>query len=417
MHIDGSSTQVLRQPPAPSADARSGPLSDLRVLDCSNVIAGPTACQILADFGADVIKVEHPAGDSLRSHPPFVNGVSLWWKQVSRNKRCVAIDLSNPDGAALLTRLAGTADVLVESFRPGTLERWGIDVDAIVSGPRPLVVVRLSGFGQLGPYARRPGFGTLVEAMSGFAALSGEADGPPTLPPFGLADNVAALATVGAIMMAIHRRTQTGTGEIVDLSILEPIMSALGPQIPMADLLGRTTSRRGNQSEYNAPRNLYKSSDGRWIAISASTVRVADRLMCLVGRPELVAEPWFASAAGRVAHSKEIDQPIATWIAQRDRAGALDELERAEVAAAPVYDTSELLDDPHVNAAEMVVTVADDECGPMKMQNVLFRLSGGGGRIRHAGRSLGADTDEVLGDELGIPGDELDRLRQRAVIA
>jgi crotonobetainyl-CoA:carnitine CoA-transferase CaiB-like acyl-CoA transferase len=245
------------------ARGAQGPLSGLRVLDVSTVLAGPLACQILGDYGADVIKVEHPRGDSMRGHGRVKDGVPLWWKMISRNKRCVALYLGDPEGADIFRSLVATADVVVESFRPGTFERWGLGFDALQEVNPGLVLVRISGFGQTGPYRERAGFGTLAEAMSGFAAITGEADGPPTLPPFGLADSIAGLTAANATMMALyHRDARGGAGQEIDISILEPLVTVLGPQPIVYDQLGEIQERTGNRSVNNAPRTGPPTASG-----------------------------------------------------------------------------------------------------------------------------------------------------------
>lgn len=393
------------------------PLEGVRVLDVSTILAGPLCCQVLGDYGADVVKIEHPRlGDSMRGHGKQKDGVSLWWKEVSRNKRTVALDLGAPDGAAVLRRLAATADVLVENFRPGTLERWGLSPEVLLQDNPGLVVVRLTGFGQTGPYSARPGFGTLAEAMSGFAALTGPEDGPPTLPSFGLADSICALAASSAALMALRHRDATGRGQVVDLSILEPIMTAVGPGPTVYDALGVVEQRHGNRSTSNAPRNTYPTSDGSWVAVSTSAQSIAERVMRLVGHPEVIDEPWFASGRERVAHVDLLDAYVGDWIAARTRAEVLRAFEEAGAAIAPVYDAKDLVEDPHVQATQMLTRVDDDELGSVLMHNVMWRMSETPGQIRHTGRALGADTDEVLG-EVGIAGEELAALRSRGVVA
>jgi crotonobetainyl-CoA:carnitine CoA-transferase CaiB-like acyl-CoA transferase len=393
------------------------PLEGVRVLDVSTILAGPFCCQILGDYGADVVKVEHPRlGDSMRGHGAQKDGVSLWWKEVSRNKRTIALDLGAAEGAAVLRRLAVTADVLVENFRPGTLERWGLSPELLLQENPGLVIVRLTGFGQKGPYSARPGFGTLAEAMSGFAALTGQPDGPPTLPSFGLADSICGIAASSAALMALRYRDQGGGGQVVDLSILEPIMTAVGPAPTVYDQLGVVEQRTGNRSTSNAPRNVYPTSDGSWVAVSTSAQSIAERVLRLVGHPEVIAEPWFASGRGRVGHVDLLDAYVGDWIAARTRSEVLAAFEQAGAAIAPVYDAKDLVEDPHVRATEMLTTVEDDELGPMLMHNVMWRMSESPGRIRHTGRALGADTDAVL-DDLGYTADERTALRDAGVIA
>ena len=395
----------------------SGPLSDLRVIDASTVLAGPLIGQIMADFGADVVKVEHPQKpDSLRGHGAQKNGQGLWWKMVGRNKRCVGLDLSRPDGAEIFLRLVDGADVVIENFRPGTLERWGLGWE-VLSERRPgLVLCRVTGFGQAGPYARRPAFGTLIEAMSGFAHMTGPADGPPTLPPFGLADSVAGISGVAAVMMALHHRRATGEGQVVDLAILEPLATALGPHILEWDQTGRIAARSGNRSANNAPRNTYRTADGRWVAVSSSTDSVAVRTMELVGRGDLARRPWFSSGAGRAAHADEIDEAVAAWIGARPLAEVVEAFAEAEVALAPVYDAAQYANDPQVQARGAVAAVEDPDLGTVRMQNLLFGLSATPGVVRHTGRAVGADTDEVLA-EAGVSAERVGDLRAAGVVA
>jgi crotonobetainyl-CoA:carnitine CoA-transferase CaiB-like acyl-CoA transferase len=393
------------------------PLEGLRVLDASTILAGPLCCQILGDFGADVIKIEHPrTGDSMRGHGEQKDGVPLWWKEISRNKRTVGLDLGKSDGAALFLRMASTADVVVENFRPGTFERWGIGPDRLHEVNPSLVIVRLTGFGQTGPYSKRAGFGTLAEAMSGFAAMTGSPDGPPTLPSFGLADSICGIAASSATLMALRYRDQRGGGgQVVDLNILEPIMTAVGPAPTIYDQLGVIEQRHGNRSTNNAPRNTYRTSDGSWVAVSSSAQRIAERVLTLVGHPEVIAEPWFQSGRGRVAHVDLIDAYVGDWIAQHTRAQVLDAFNQAGAAIAPIYDAKDIVEDPHIRETQMIVEVPDDDLGPMLMHNVMWRMSASPGQIRFTGRALGADTDEVL-RELGCTGQELAALREQGVI-
>jgi crotonobetainyl-CoA:carnitine CoA-transferase CaiB-like acyl-CoA transferase len=402
--------------PSDAGPAGPQPLDGVRVVELATLFAGPLAGAFLADFGADVVKVEHPTRpDPARGHGPAKDGVGLWWKVLGRNKRTATLDLSTPDGAALFRRMAEHADVVIENFRPGTLERWGIGPDVLLAANPGLVLARVSGFGQFGPYARRPGFGTIAEAMSGFAAATGEPDGPPTLPPFGLADSIAALATAYAVTLALTARGTTGRGQVVDVAIIEPIMAMLGPQITWYDQLRYQQPRLGNRSANNAPRNTYRCADGRWVAVSTSAQSIAERVLRLVGRPELVDEPWFATGSGRAAHADELDAAVASWVAARDRDEVLAAFEAAEAAVGPIYDVPDILADPQYAALATVATVDDPDLGPLRLQNVPFRLSETPGAIRHAGRAHGADTDAVLHD-LGVPAEEIGRLRAARVI-
>ena len=398
-----------------SAPGRA-PLYGVRVLDISTLFAGPLAATFLGDFGADVIKVEHPSKpDASRGHGPAKDGVNLWWKTLGRNKRTVTLNLGQADGAAVLLELVRSADVLIENFRPGTLERWGLGPDELLAANPALVIARVTAFGQFGPYSARPGFGSLAEAMSGFAALTGEPDGPPTLPPFGLADGIAALATSYAVMVALRSAEATGRGQVVDMAIIEPILMLLGGQITAFDQLGTAQPRTGNRSVNNAPRNVYRTADDEWVAVSTSSQSIAERVMTLVGRPELVDERWFSSGHSWAQHADELDEAVASWVAARPTAVVLEEFERAQAAVAPVYDVRGILADPQYAALGTVQTVDDDELGQVKMQNVLFRLSETPGAIRFSGRPHGHDTDEVL-DEIGITAEQRAALRERGIL-
>ncbi|MDX3345631.1 CoA transferase [Streptomyces sp. ME02-6979A] len=401
--------------PEPAAPA-SPPLTGLRVLDLATLFAGPLAATMLGDFGAEVIKVEHPTRpDPSRGHGPSKDGVGLWWKLLGRNKHTITLDLSKPAGRTTLLRLAATADVVVENFRPGTLEKWDLGWDELSAVNPRLVLTRVTGFGQFGPYARRPGFGTLAEAISGFAAMTGEPDAPPTLPPFGLADSIAALATAYAVMTALAARERTGEGQVVDMAIIEPILTVLGPQPLWYDQLGHVQPRTGNRSQNNAPRNTYRTADGTWVAVSTSAQSVAERVMRLVGRPELIDEPWFATGADRARHTDVLDAAVGDWIARHGRADVLAAFEKAEAAVAPVQDVRDVMSDPQYQALDTVTTVDDPELGPLRMQNVLFRLSATPGAIRWAGRPHGADTEEVL-TGLGLTPADVKELREEGVV-
>jgi len=394
----------------------TAPLSGLRVVELATLFAGPLAATHLGDFGAEVIKVEHPRKpDAARGHGASKDGIGLWFKTIGRNKRMVTIDLSTVRGQELALELIATTDVVIENFRPGTLERWNLAPERLLGRNPRLVLARVTAFGQTGPYARRPGFGSLAEAMSGFAAMTGEPDGPPTLPPFGLADGVTALATAFAVMTALRARDSSGQGQVIDMAIIEPMLAMLGGQVSTYQQLGVVAPRLGNRSANNAPRNVYRSRDGRWLAVSTSSQSIAERVMRLVGRGDVVDEPWFATGRGRVEHADELDGAVAAWIAARDSAEVLDAFEQAQAAVAPVYDAADVLADPQFAALGTVQTVPDPDLGPLAMQNVLFRLSATPGAIRWTGRAQGADTDEVLG-ELGVAPERIAELRAGGVV-
>ncbi|MGI8415057.1 MAG: CaiB/BaiF CoA transferase family protein, partial [Nakamurella sp.] len=394
----------------PPFQSSGGALSGLRVIDASTLFAGPMTAMHLGDLGAEVVKVEHPRRpDPARGHGPEKDGQNIWSKTLGRNKRTVQIDLSTAPGAGAFRRLAACADVVIENFRPDTLERWGLGYSSLSAENQGLVLARVTGFGQIGPYRRRPGFGTLAEAMSGFAAATGEPDGPPTLPPFGLADGIASLATAFAVMTALYRRAQSGRGQVIDVAIVEPIMAMLGPQISRWDLLGTTAPRLGNRSGNNAPRNTYRTSDGQWVAVSTSTQSIAERVLRLVGRPELIDEPWFAAGHSRAEHADELDDAVGGWIADRTRAEVVAAFEQAEAAVAPIYTPCDIVADPHFQQLGTIRRVQDEDFGELAMQGPLFRLSDGDAPTRFSGRDPGVDTRAVL-TELGYTDDQLAEL-------
>ena len=397
--------------------APQGPLHGIRVLDFSTVYAGPITAMLLGDYGADVLKVELPAGDPARTHGWSVKGQGLWWKVIARNKEAMTLDVRTPEGREILLRLAADCDVMTENFRPGVLEGWGLGPDELHAVNPRLVLLRTTGFGQDGPYARRRAFGSLAEAMTGFAHLTGQPDGPPTLPPFGLADGVAGITGAFAVMTALHAREHgDGRGQVIDLSLFEPLLGIMGPTPSAYDQLGVVPRRQGNRSRNSAPRNTYLTRDGTWVAVSCGATSVAARVLRLVGRPDLVEQPWFASARERVAHVDELDDAVQTWIRARDLDEVVAAFEEVGAALFPVYDVAQLLADPQVRARDSVTTVDDEDLGPLRMQNVWFRLQRTPGRIRFGGRRLGQDTDAVLTERLGYTPDEVAKLREDGVL-
>ncbi|MFC6152322.1 CaiB/BaiF CoA transferase family protein [Nocardioides yefusunii] len=394
-----------------------GPLSGVRVIDASTILAGPLACQILGDYGAEVVKIEHPTKpDGMRGHGPAVDGTPIWWKEVARNKRTVGLSLSVPEGAELFLKLAAEADVVVENFRPGTLEKWGVGPEQLHAVNPGLVILRITGFGQTGPYAKRAGFGTLAESMSGFAHLTGMPDGPPTLPAFGLADSICGIAASSAVSMALLAREKNGgKGQVIDMDLLSPIMTAVGPGPTVYQQTGVVGMRHGNRSTNNAPRNTYETADGFWVAISTSAQAIAERVMVLVGHPEVIDEPWFAAGNTRAQHVDELDEMVGGWIKQRTRDEVVEAFTEAGAAIAPIYSAKELVEDVHVRETEMLTEVDDADFGPLLQHNVMWRMSDTPGSIRFTGRKHGENTDEVL-SELGVDADALADLRERNVI-
>jgi len=392
------------------------PLTGIRVIDAATLFAGPVAAMFLGDYGAEVIKVEHPKGDSVRTHGPVKNGRPLWWTMFGRNKRTVTLNLSKAGGAEVFKKMARRADVVIENFRPGTFDKWGLSYEELSKDNPGLILVRVTGFGQFGPYANRPGFGTLAEAMSGFADMTGERDGPPTLPPFGLADGITGLAAAFAAMTAIRSREMTGKGQVIDIALIEPILTILGAQPILFDQLGTIQQRTGNRSKGNAPRNTYRTKDGKWLAISTSSTSIAYRLMQLVGADDLTSQPWFETASGRVDHVEEVDGRVAAWIAERPAATVINEVERAQAAVAPVYNIADIFADPQFQALDTITTVRDDVLGDVRMQNVMFRMSRDQGAIRFTGRPLGADNKYVYEELLGMEPPEIEQLKHEGII-
>lgn len=400
------------------AFAADGPLAGLRVIDAATLFAGPMAATLLGDFGAEVIKVEHPHGDSLRNLGWKKDGVSLWWAVVNRNKRAVTLKLSHDLGRDALLRLVDEADVLIENFRPGTMERWGLGWDVIHERNPRLVMVRVTGFGQTGPYRERAGFGTLAESMSGFAHINGHPDGPPTLPPFALADGITGLSGAFLTTAALRARDLTGgPGQMIDLSIYEPIFWILGPQAAVYDQLGVVQGRTGNRAPFTAPRNAYRSRDGVWLGLSASSQSTAERTVRLVGRPDMIEQDWFADHAGRLRHQDELDEAIGAWVGDRDAAEVVARFGEAGAAIAPILDIAGIFEDPQYIHNETVTAVEDPVLGPVRMQNLIGRLSATPGRVRTTGPSLGEHNAEILGGLIGCGEAELRRMAEEGVIS
>jgi crotonobetainyl-CoA:carnitine CoA-transferase CaiB-like acyl-CoA transferase len=366
------------------------PLGGLRVVDCSTVVAGPACARYLADFGATVIKVERPdGGDTTRVMGPRDprDGESLFWKLLGRGKHCVALDLKTPDGVDALLRLADGADVLVENSRPGTLERLGIGPDVLLARNPRLVITRITGFGQDGPYAARAGFATLAEAMSGFAGLNGEPDGAPLLPPIALTDEVAGLVAAFATLAAVRG----GVGQVVDVNLLESLLQVMGPLPSAYATSGYLQPRLGSGIPYSVPRGTWQCADGRWVAISTSAESVAGRVLELIG---LGHDERLRSFPGRVAHRELIDAHVADWVSERTLEEVLLAFEEVQAAAAPVYDMADIAHDPHLQARGALVDVDGTV-----MQGLVARLSATPGAIRWGGRALRADDDLLAADD------------------
>jgi crotonobetainyl-CoA:carnitine CoA-transferase CaiB-like acyl-CoA transferase len=397
---------------------RAGPLAGLQVVEVGTMISAGTVGRLLADFGADVVKVEHPkAGDHLRRFGPESNGAGIWWKYLARNKRSVTLNLSTEEGSVVFEDLVSDADVLVENFRPGTLERWNVGWDRLSEINPELVMLRLSGFGQTGPYSERPGFGTLAEAMSGFAYLNGFPDREPLLPPSGLADGVAAMYSTFAVMFALYNRdVNDGGGQYIDTSLIEPIFSILGPQPLRYQQLDEVEERAGNRSTSSAPRNVYETGDGRYVAISASSQPIAMRLFDAIERPDLKDDPRFETNEKRLEHVEELDAIIQDWMDDHDRETVLERFEEYETTIAPIYNVEDIVENEHYRARDAVVEVPDEDLGDALVQGVVPKFSETPGEITHLGPSLGEHNDEVYGGMLGYDEETLADLESAGAI-
>jgi crotonobetainyl-CoA:carnitine CoA-transferase CaiB-like acyl-CoA transferase len=394
------------------------PLTGLRVIDAATLAAGPLVATWLGEHGAEVIKIEQPdGGDPLRQWGAQKDGVGLMWKSLGRNKKCVTLNLREEAGRHLLRELARTADVVVLNLRPSTLHRWGLDYAGFHAVNPKLVMVHITGFGAGGPKSDRPGFGTLGEAMSGFAHITGSPDGPPTLPSFMLADGVAALNATYAVMMALYHRDVHGAdGQLIDLNLIEPLARLIEQPVLTYDQLGAVPGRTGNRWDISAPRNTYLTKDGHWLAMSGSAPTIAMRALRAVGRPELTTDPRFAQAQQRLRNAPQIDAVMAEWIGQHTLEDAMAVFEEAEVAAAPVYDAEQLLADPQLQARGVYPTLPDPQLGSMRVQAPVPRFSQTPGGIDHLGAEIGAHNDEVYGGLLGLSAERRRELHEQGVI-
>ena len=388
------------------------PLAGIRVIDLANFLAGPVASMFLGDFGADIIKVERPeSGDECRLWGNNKDGVGLMYKLINRNKRSVTADLKSPVGVEIVKRLVKDADILIENFRKGTLEKWGLGYDVLSEINPRLIMVRITGFGQTGPNSHRPGFGTLAEGYSGFAYINGFPDRPPLLPGFGLADDTAGLMGAYLAMVALQARERNGgKGQVIDYGIYEPLFTLLGPQVVDYDQLGLVQERNGSRLSFTAPRNTYRTRDDRWISISGSAQSTFERMCTALDIPEVPKNPRFLDNRLRIQHAVELDNVLQAAIETFDFDEVMRRFEAIGATAAPCYNVAEIFEDEHYKARENIVPVPDDELGgPIRMQNVVGKLSRNPGRIRHAGPPLGAHNREVLIDMLGFDEDELSR--------
>ena len=400
-----------------AANPPEKPLDGIRVLDLSNLLAGPSMAMHLADFGADVIKVEQPGrGDELRRWGLSKNGTPLMFKLVNRNKRAITANLRVPEGQEIVRRLAATADVVIENFRPGTLERWGLGYEQLsVTNPR-LVMVRVTGYGQTGPSSQRRGFGTIVEGISGLAALTGMPGGPPLLPSFGLGDASTAIFGAYAAMLGLFYAQRTGKGQYVDLALYDGLLMLLGSHIIDYDQLGVVPPRLGSRTAFVAPRNIYPTGDGEWVVIAGSTQKTFLAILDALDLRELREDPRFATNADRLVNVEALDELISERLMQMPQSEVLKRLEDSGAAVGPIYDVTDVLEDPQMKHRQAVVEVDDPALGPTRMQNVAVRLSATPGEVRWAGPDMGAHNTEVLEKELGYSADEIQDMRARGVI-
>jgi crotonobetainyl-CoA:carnitine CoA-transferase CaiB-like acyl-CoA transferase len=397
---------------------RRPPLSGVRVLDLSNLLAGPMATMYLADFGAEVLKVEHPRlGDDLRNWGFSKEGVGLFFKVVNRNKRAITLNLKDARGQALCRRLVSRTDVVVENFRPGTLERWNLGYDELRAANPGVIMARVTGYGQTGPYAHRPGFGTIAEAFSGMATTNGYIDRPPLLPGFGLADATTAIHVAYGITLALYERDRNGgAGQVIDVGLYEGLFTLLGSQVVDFDQLGIVAGRMGGRLPFVSPRNAYETSDGKWVAIAGGTQHTFERITEALGISDVLEEPRFATNASRLEHAEELDDRVREAVRTLTMTEVLSRCEAFQAPVGPAYDVAEVFEDPHYRERGNISAIPDEELGPIKMQSVVPRLVETPGEIVHAGPPMGAHNIVVYRELLGVDEEEYDSLGADGVI-
>lgn len=394
------------------------PLAGVRIVDAGNMVSGPFAAALLADFGADVIKIEHPKmGDGQRKLEPIKDGIPLWWKSIARNKRCITLDLSKPEGAAIFKDLVPTADVVIENYRPGTFERWNIGYDVLKQVAPQLILLRISGFGQTGPFRDRPGFGRIAEALAGLSHLIGEPDGPPITPGYPLGDLIAGLFGAYSIMLALYNRdVRNGKGQVIDLALYEAVFRLLDFDGIQYDQLHTIHNRTGNQVAYVAPSSTFRTADGKYLTLAASTESIWLRVAKSIDREDLISNPKFIDNPTRVQHSDEINGIVGDWISRHTLAAVAERFEQFEVAFSPIYDISDIFSCPQYWAREAMVRVPDTELGEAIVANVVPKFSETPGSVDFLGAQMGAHNDYVYGDELGISEDRLKDLKMKGII-
>jgi len=393
-------------------------LDGIRVLDLATLAAAPLVATYLGEFGAEVIKVEQPgSGDPIRDWGNQRDGVGLMWKSVSRNKKSITCNLRVAEGQELVRKLVAHADVVIVNTRPATLRGWGLDYEVLRAINDRIVMLHITGYGLSGPKSERPGFGTLGEAMSGFANITGEADGPPTLPPFMLADGVASLNAAYAVMMALYHRDVHGApGQLIDVNLIDPLARLLEQTLLGYDQLGLVPTRAGNRWDISAPRNTYRTVDGRWLAMSGSSPALALRVFRAIGRADLVDDADFSDPRRRLTRAAEVDRVVADWVATKTLEEAMAVFDAEQVAAAAVYDITDLVADEQLAHREVFLQVGDDELGAMTVQAPVPRFSAGSGRVEHLGPRLGEHNTQVYRELLELTSSDIDDLHARGVL-
>jgi len=397
----------------------NGPLKNIRILDLATIIAGPLAAGLLADFGAEVLKVEMPkSGDALRTLRPHKDGVSLWSKVVNRNKKGITVDLRTPEGVEIIKTLITECDVLVENFRPGTIERWGLGPEDLWAVNPKLTILRVSAYGQTGPYAERPGFARIADAMSGFLSLCGPEDGPPMHVGYPIADSVTGLFGALGILAALVERRENpdGKGQVVSVSLFESMFRILDFLPIEYDQLGEVRQRMGNRNPYAAPGNCYRAKDNQWCTLAASTQKIFERMAKAIERPELLTDERFTTNAHRIQHAEILDEIIGDWFAGHTADDACRTLNEHQVTAVRMRTIDELFDDPQVHANEMIVQIDDEELGPLRMQGITPKFSRTPGKVRNSGPSMGANNQEIYEQRLGLSKAEVAALKANQII-
>lgn len=395
------------------------PLEGLKVIDCATMMAAPWAATYLGDYGAEVLKIEHPkTGDQSRRFGAVKDDVGIFWKTLGRNKKCITLNLNSTQGKELFIRLVRDTDVLIENFRPGTLEKWGLGWDELKEVNPRLIMLRVTGFGQEGPYAKRGGFGTIAEGMSGFASMNGYPDSPPTLPPIPLADGVTGIYGAMTVMMAVYERDVygSGQGQMIDMSLYEPLMRLMEASVVEHSVLGTVPTRVGNRINSAAPRNVYKARDGRWVALSASSQPIAEKVFQAIGRLDLIEDPRFKDNPTRVKHVDELDVIIGDWFAEHDMQEAVDILLTAGAVVGPVYDIDQLSGDAQIRYRKSILELEDEDFGKVEMPNVVAKFSRTPGTVKFPGPGKGAHNREIYLGRLGLTAEDLVRLKEEGII-